>query len=255
VLLTTRRSAVQAGTDAQRQLFSLVVAAPECPRQRLRGHKLPAMIGLAARLRITPGWDTETAATVRVLRALARRALDLSTEATRQEKDILAIVASWRPGLLAQPGVGPITAATILCAWSHPGRVRSEAAFAMPAGVAPIPAGSGSTLERFRLNRYGGRRLNHAVPAPLGPSHPGLRQAAHHRGQNTPADQTLPQALHRPRSLPPPAEPTYSRLTSIGASALIPGCQQWCGSIRLVGVRLPASPTGWPAGCVIRRRA
>jgi transposase len=35
--LTTRRSAVQAGTDAQRQLHALVVAAPDALRGRLRG--------------------------------------------------------------------------------------------------------------------------------------------------------------------------------------------------------------------------
>nr|WP_240751351.1 transposase [Mycobacterium paragordonae] len=36
--------------------------------------------------------------------------------------------------------------------WSHPGRVRSEAAFAALAGTCPIPASSGNTL-RHRLNR------------------------------------------------------------------------------------------------------
>jgi hypothetical protein len=60
VLLAARRSAVDTGTDAQRQLFSLVIAAPECLRQRFRGRKLPAMLRLAARLRTSPHWDTET---------------------------------------------------------------------------------------------------------------------------------------------------------------------------------------------------
>src|SRR6478672_1695519 len=56
---------------------------------------------------------------------------------------------------LEEFGVGPIIRATILCAWSHPGRVHSEAAFAMLAGVAPIPANSGQVTTRYRLNRYG----------------------------------------------------------------------------------------------------
>jgi transposase len=163
VLLAARRSAVQAGTDAQRQMFSLVIAAPECLRQRFRGHKLPAMLRLAARLRISARWDAETATTARVLRDLARRALELRGEAARHEKDILALVRSWRPDLLAQPGIGPIVAATILCAWSHPGRIRSEAAFAMLAGAAPIPATSGQATTRHRLNRYGDRQLNRAL--------------------------------------------------------------------------------------------
>jgi transposase len=163
VLVAVRRSAVESAGDAQRQVFSLVIAAPEVLRAKFRGKKIPAMLSVAARLRINHGWDVETATTAMVLRDLARRALELSTEATRHEKAILAIVRSWRPDLLNQPGVGPIIAATLLCAWSHPGRVRSEAAFAMLAGVAPIPANSGQTTNRFRLNRYGDRQLNRAL--------------------------------------------------------------------------------------------
>ena len=54
-------------------------------------------------------------------------------------------------------------AATVLCAWSHPGRIHSEAAFAMLAGVAPLPANSGQVTTRYRLNRYGDRQLNNAL--------------------------------------------------------------------------------------------
>ena len=50
----------------------------------------------------------------------------------------------------------------MLTAWSHPGRIRSDAAFAMLAGAAPIPAGSGKTV-RYRLNRSGDRQLNRAL--------------------------------------------------------------------------------------------
>jgi len=71
-------------------------------------------------------------------------------------------VTQERPELLAEPGVGVITAARILNAWSHAGRIRSEAAFAMLAGVAPIPASSGQTV-RHRLNRSGDRQLNRAL--------------------------------------------------------------------------------------------
>ncbi len=66
------------------------------------------------------------------------------------------------PQLLSEPGVGPITAAAFYIAWSHPGRCRNEAAYARLAGVAPIPAISGQTSDRFRLNRGGDRQLNRA---------------------------------------------------------------------------------------------
>jgi len=163
VLLAARRSAVNAATDAQRQVFSLVIAAPEKLRERFRGQKLPAMIKTAAALRVHPGWDVETTTTVTVLRSLARRVRTLTEEAAEHEKAIRVIVRSWRPDLLEQLGVGPIVAATVLCAWSHAGRIHSEAAFAMLAGVAPIPANSGQVTTRYRLNRYGDRQLNRAL--------------------------------------------------------------------------------------------
>jgi hypothetical protein len=49
-------------------------------------------------------------------------------------------------------------AATVLCAWSHPGRCRTDAAFAMLGGAAP----SGQTV-RVRLNRSGDRQLDQAL--------------------------------------------------------------------------------------------
>lgn len=162
VLLAARRSAINAATDAQRQLFSLVIAAPEPIRSKFRGQTSPTRLKTAAALRIPASADTETATTIAALRALARRALTLNKEAGEHQRAILAIVRSWRPDLLTQPGVGPIVAATVLCAWSHPGRIHSEAAFAMLAGAAPIPASSGQTT-RHRLNRYGDRQLNRAL--------------------------------------------------------------------------------------------
>lgn len=163
VLLTARRSAVTAATAAQRQLFSLTIAAPERLRAKLRDRKLPEMVEIAARFRIQTGWDVETTTTAQVLRDLARRAQALQDEADEHEKQIRAIVRSWRADLLTETGIGPIVAATVLCAWSHPGRVRDEAAFAMLAGVAPLPANSGKVTTRYRLNRYGDRQLNRAL--------------------------------------------------------------------------------------------
>jgi transposase len=162
VLLAARRSAVEGATVAQRQLHALVTAAPETLRARFRGQSTRLMLATATKLRVHASWDTETASTARVLRTLARRSLALESEARDHERAILAIVRSWRPDLLAQLGIGPIVAATVLCAWSHPGRCRNEAAFANLAGAAPIPASSGQT-QRYRLNRCGDRQLNRAL--------------------------------------------------------------------------------------------
>ena len=162
VLLAARHSAVEAAKIAQQQVFSLIIAAPEQLRARLRGKRTPAMVRGASRLRLRAGWDLETRATAAVLRDLARRALALSAEADRYKKEILAIVRAWHPELLERRGVGPIVAATVLCAWSHPGRIRSDAAFAMLGGAAPIPANSGQVTTHYRLNRSGDRQLNRA---------------------------------------------------------------------------------------------
>ncbi|GGZ87451.1 hypothetical protein GCM10010389_27290 [Streptomyces echinoruber] len=60
-------------------------------------------------------------------------------------------------------GVGPDVAGQLLVtAGDNPDRLRSEAAFAMPCGVAPLPASSGRT-HRHRLNRGGDRAANAAL--------------------------------------------------------------------------------------------
>lgn len=163
VLLTARRSAVQAAGDATRQILNLLIAAPEQLRARFAGSTSEAIITRARRLRPAASWTPAARTTAETLKALANRVHALQAEAKTHERAILAIVRSWRPDLLAQTGVGPITAATVLCAWSHPGRIRSEAAFAKLAGASPIPANSGKTTGRYRLNRYGDRRLNAAL--------------------------------------------------------------------------------------------
>ena len=60
--------------QAQQQVFSLVIAAPEPIRVRFRGQKLAAMLNTAANLRVHASWDIETTSTVVALRTLARRA-------------------------------------------------------------------------------------------------------------------------------------------------------------------------------------
>ncbi len=130
VLLTARRSAVDAARVAQQQLQAFVVTAPEMIRARFRGKTTKVMLNIADQLRIDPRWDFESRTYAGVLRDVARRCRSLQAEASGHEKAILAVIRSWRPDLLAESGVGPIVAATVLCAWSHAGRVRHEGAFA-----------------------------------------------------------------------------------------------------------------------------
>ena len=93
---------------------------------------------------------------------LAKQITTLERDLAENRERITHLVETTAPELLDLPGVGAVTAAVILTVWSHPGRIRNEAAFAMIAGVCPIPASSGNTT-RHRLNRGGDRRLNRAL--------------------------------------------------------------------------------------------
>lgn len=93
---------------------------------------------------------------------LAREILERTALVSRNETQLHHHVRQLAAFLLDQPGIGPVSAAHILAAYSHHGRVRSEAAFARLAGVAPIPASSGNT-HRHRLHRGGDRALNSAL--------------------------------------------------------------------------------------------
>lgn len=93
---------------------------------------------------------------------LAKQITGLDADLKANQVQLTKLTTRHVPSLLAMHGVGAVTAAIIMAVWSHPGRIRSEAAFAMIAGTCPIPASSGNTV-RHRLNRGGDRRLNRAI--------------------------------------------------------------------------------------------
>lgn len=161
-LSAARRSAIEASTAAINELKAIVITASIELRQRLEGTSTNKLIGAVGRLRVPKHADVETVTTITALRALARRIRALQQEAADHESAATKIIRSWRPELLDEYCVGTHSAAAILCAWSHPGRFRNEAAFASLAGVAPLEATSGQQ-QRHRLNRYGDRQLNRAL--------------------------------------------------------------------------------------------
>ena len=161
VLLVTRRSAVDARKVALNQLRALLVTCPEPLRAELRPltrARLLARLEHAAQ----PEQADELAGTLLVLGLLARRIGALTLEERSLRRELHQRTSRIAPKLLAEPGIGPISAAQALVSWSHRGRLRSEAAFARLAGAAPIPASSGR-LVRHRLDRGGDRQLNHSL--------------------------------------------------------------------------------------------
>lgn len=168
--------------DRTRAALRILVTA----REQMTAERTANVNSLTALLRATSlGLDARKPLKTTQIRKISRwqaRNEDLATATAREEATRLAgritaldetlkanqkrmtelIQASPAAPLLHETGIGPTTAATVITAWSHPGRVRSEAAFSALAGVNPIPASSGNTV-RHRLNRGGDRRLNRAL--------------------------------------------------------------------------------------------
>jgi len=96
------------------------------------------------------------------IRRLAISVRETTRELKTNKTQLQAIVNDLAPGLTDRPGIGPITAAHAIIAFSHPGRCRNDAAFAALAGTSPLQASSGRTV-RHRLNRGGDRALNRAI--------------------------------------------------------------------------------------------
>jgi transposase len=182
-LMVARRSAAGERTRTINQARALLLTGPDDLRARFTGHRPAALVTGLASLRPRAG-DVAGHATRVALRELGRRAQFLDGQLARLDELIVPLVTARAPGLLALFGVGPRTAALLLiAAGDHPGRLRSEAAWAHLCGAAPIPASSGK-VTRHRLNPGGDRQANHAlwriVFTRLG-SHPATRAYAERR--------------------------------------------------------------------------
>ncbi len=90
------------------------------------------------------------------------RIRELTREANQLERDISVRVVDIAPSLLALPGCGGLTAAKLVGEAADISRFKSRDAYAMWAGVAPIPVWSANN-QRFRLNRGGNRQTNAAI--------------------------------------------------------------------------------------------
>jgi hypothetical protein len=147
ILLVARQEMTEACTAQAGRLRALLLAGDDGDRRAARA-TLPgkALAGMAGR-EIPAQAGREQA--VRQAE-IGRLALALS-QARRQLKDnraqLLAIVEDIAPGLTSRYGVGPVSAAPAIVSFSHPGRCRSEAAYAALGGTSPLPASSEAFFE------------------------------------------------------------------------------------------------------------
>jgi transposase len=164
VLRMTRASAVRCRTTTMQVLRAQIVIAPPPVRAQLDGLTRLPLLHTCAGWRPDPNDYPQLPVASRIaLRSLARRVLALDAEVRDLKALIDPLVAQLAPRLVARPCIGTETAGQLLVtAGENTHRIRSEAAFAMLCGVAPLPASSGNTY-RHRLNRGGDRRANCAL--------------------------------------------------------------------------------------------
>lgn len=104
----------------------------------------------------------DTNARVRIARDELRRVRELTRAVKNLAAELEIMVRQAAPQLLAETGIGPITAAQLIGEIAGIDRFATDAKLARLAGCAPIPVSSGRK-DRHRLDRGGNRQLNHAI--------------------------------------------------------------------------------------------
>src|SRR5450432_2020349 len=91
---------------------------------------------------------------VRVARAQVAQIRSLTRHANTLENELLGLIKTQRPQLLAELGCGPLTAAILIGRTAGAERFQTDASFALQTGTAPIKCSSGQRQQH---------RLNHAL--------------------------------------------------------------------------------------------
>jgi transposase len=106
---------------------------------------------------------TVTGLVARLARELLARCRELTMQINALWRELRDLVKRLAPAVLAIPGCGVLSAAMILGETAGVHRFRSRDAYARFTGTAPIPAWSGNTAGKVRLNQGGNRTLNSAL--------------------------------------------------------------------------------------------
>lgn len=164
LLKITRDTAVKAHTTTMITLKAVLVTCEHDLRDSLTRLSDYKLIVACSQLPTTGNVGDPSVAARCSLAALANRWLLLHEEIKAHTKNLKRLTTELVPEMVERFGVGFDTASEVLvAAGDNTDRVRSEAAFAKLCGVCPIPAGSGKTSGRHRLNRGGNRQANAAL--------------------------------------------------------------------------------------------
>jgi transposase len=104
----------------------------------------------------------DPSARVRIAKQQTQTIRSLTREINELERELELLVAAHNPGLVAELGIGTLTAATLIGRTAGAERFPTDAHFARIAGTAPVPASSGQRV-RHRLDRGGDRQINRAL--------------------------------------------------------------------------------------------
>jgi transposase len=162
ILLDARDDLTTAATAQTNRLRALLRDGGDDDGRLARGPLTDAILTALARRRLPHDATRAQAVHHTEIRRLALAIRDARRALAANRAQLQTIVDDLAPGLTDRRGVGPVVAAQVLVSFSHPGRVRSDAAFAALAGASPLEASSGQTV-RHRLNRGGDRALNRAL--------------------------------------------------------------------------------------------
>jgi transposase len=164
ILLVARQEITAARTAQASRLRALLPAGDDTDRQVARGALTQPVLAALAGRELPAGARRDHAIRQAEIARLALALGQAHRQLTDNRRQLLAIAGDIAPGLTSRYGIGPVSAAQAIVSFSHPGRCRTEAAFAALGGTSPIPASSGQTI-RHRLNRGGDRALNRAIHA------------------------------------------------------------------------------------------
>jgi hypothetical protein len=139
VRAVTRAGAVRVRTAAINELKALIVTADDGLRAELRGLRSSGQVAACAKFRDRPRSAVHEQATRVAMRSLAQRVQLLDAEIAAHDRALRELIDHAAPQLVAERGIGYITAAAFYLAWSHPGRCHSEAAFADSAALHRSP--------------------------------------------------------------------------------------------------------------------
>ena len=231
-LLVAHRSGRDVRIKCLNQIRHLGFTAPDELRERFRGVTVDALAETAAALRPNPDGDPVVYATKLAMQTLGRRVLDIDADNARLHDELTALVQATAPSLVELYGVGTHTAALLLvAAGDNAERITLRGRLRPPLRGRPDPRLIGqddpAPAQPRRQPPSQPRPVADRVhPHELGPAHPRLRRTAHRRRTQQARDHARPQALRRPRGLPPP--PTRVAPT-IGVAGLTPECPDATG--------------------------